>query len=394
MEKNKWGFSTQAIHAGVRHGEMEGSLAPPIFQTSTFVFPSAETGGNRFAGREDGFIYTRLGNPTVRLLEEKVAVLEKAETALAFSSGMGAVASVLLGILKAGDHVVCSKGLYGCTYSLFHWLQERFQIRFSMCSMKEEAALEKAIRPETRCFYIETPMNPTLELVDLELAATVARRHGIVTIVDNTLMSPYLQRPLEWGCDIVLHSATKYIGGHGDVIAGIAAGPRHLLENVKKTTLKDLGAVLSPMDAYLLIRGLKTLEVRMDRHCENAGKIARFLSEHPKVKQVFYPGLSSFPQVELAKKQMRKPGGVISFEMKGGYEAAVRLLNHVSLCKLAVSLGETDTLIQHPASMTHAVVPREERLKMGISDGMIRLSAGIENAEDILADLEEALSFV
>lgn len=393
MKKKNWSFSTQAIHAGMRHEEMEGSLAPPIFQTSTFVFPSAEAGGNRFAGREDGFIYSRLGNPTVRILEEKMAVLEKAEMALAFSSGMGAVASVLLGILKTGDHVVCSKGLYGCTYSLFHWLKEQFQIDFTLCSMEDEEAFKKAIRPETRCFYIETLMNPTLELVDLELTAKVAGRHGILTVVDNTLMSPYLQRPLEWGCDIVLHSATKYIGGHGDVVAGIAAGPRHLLEKVKKTTLKDLGAILSPLDAYLLIRGLKTLEVRMDRHCENAGKIARFLAEHPKVKQVYYPGLPSSPQYDMAKKQMHKPGGVISFEVRGGYESAVRLLNHVSLLKVAVSLGEVDTLIQHPASMTHAVVPREERVKMGISDGMIRLSVGIEASEDILADLEEALFF-
>lgn len=392
--KRKWGFSTQAIHAGVNHEQMNGSLQTPIFQTSAFVFPSAEEGGERFAGNRDGYIYSRLGNPTVQVLEEKVALLEGAEKALAFASGMGAVASVLLGILRTGDHVVCPKGLYGCTYSLFQWLQERFDINFTLCNMNDAEEFKRALRPETRILYLETPINPTLELIDLQQAVDIARKNGLLTIVDNTFMSPYLQRPIEWGVDIVVHSATKFICGHGDVIAGLAAGPRELLESIQKTTLKDLGPVLSPMDAYLLIRGLKTLGVRMDRHCENALKIAEFLEAHPKVKSVYYPGLPSFPQYELAKKQMRGFGGLISFEVRGGYEAALRLLNHVSLCKLAVSLGDVDTLIQHPASMTHAIVPPEARRLMGITDGLLRFSAGIEDIGDILYDLEEALLFV
>ncbi|MBA4602146.1 methionine gamma-lyase [Thermoactinomyces mirandus] len=392
--EQKWGFSTRAIHAGVDYKQMNGSLATPIFQTSTFVFPSAEEGRERFAGNSDGYIYSRLGNPTVRVLEEKIAMLEGTEKALAFASGMGAVASVLLAILRAGDHVVCSKGLYGCTYSLFQWLQERFGIEFTLCNMNDEEEFRRAIRPETRCLYLETPINPTLELIDLKQAVNVARKNDLIVIVDNTFMSPYLQRPIEWGADIVVHSATKFIGGHGDVVAGLAAGPRKLLETVQMTTLKDLGPVLSPMDAYLLIRGLKTLGARMDRHCSNALEVARFLEAHPKVESVCYPGLPSFPQHELAKRQMEGFGGLISFEVGGGYEAALRLLNHVSLCKLAVSLGDVDTLIQHPASMTHAVVPPEARRQMGITDGLIRLSVGIEDVEDILADLEEALAFV
>ncbi len=393
-DKREWGFSTRAIHAGVDHEQMNDSLATPIFQTSTFVFPSAEEGRERFAGNRDGYIYSRLGNPTLQVLEEKIAMLEGAEKALAFASGMGAVASVLLGILRTGDHVVCSKGLYGCTYSLFQWLQERFDIHFTLCNMNDEKEFERAIRPETRCLYIETPINPTLELIDLKQAVDIARKNDLLTIVDNTFMSPYLQRPIELGVDIVVHSATKFIGGHGDVIAGVAAGPRELLETVQKTTLKDLGSVLSPMDAYLLIRGLKTLGVRMDRHCENALKAAEFLEAHPKVESVCYPGLPSFPQYELAQRQMKDFGGLINFEVRGGYEAALRLLNHVSVCKLAVSLGDVDTLIQHPASMTHAVVPPEARQQMGITDGLIRLSVGIEEIEDILYDLEEALLFV
>jgi methionine-gamma-lyase len=300
----------------------------------------------------------------------------------------------LMALVKTGDHILCSKGMYGCTFSLLNWLKNRFGVEHSLSTMSDEEMLRQAIKPNTKLIYVETPVNPTMELIDLEMVGRVGKELGITTIVDNTFMSPYLQRPIEWGCDLVIHSATKYIGGHGDVIAGLVAGPRSLLEEVQKTTQKDFGGVLGPMDAFLLLRGLKTLAVRMEAHTKNAQAVAQFLVSHPQVERVHYPGLPEFPQHALAQKQMDGFGGVVSFELKGGHEAATRMLNHVSLCRLAVSLGDVDSLIQHPASMTHAIVPREERLNMGITDGLIRLSVGIEEVQDIICDLENALSFV
>ncbi|SMP17375.1 methionine-gamma-lyase [Laceyella tengchongensis] len=392
--KRDFGFATKAIHDTAHQRFTGGPLVPPIYQTSTFVFPTAEEGAERFAGEASGYIYSRLGNPTVSALEEKIASLEKAEMALAFSSGMAAVSAVLMALVKTGDHILCSKGMYGCTFSLLNWLQNRFGVEHSLSTMSDEEMLRQAIKPNTKLIYVETPVNPTMELIDLEMVGRVGKELGIITIVDNTFMSPYLQRPIEWGCDLVIHSATKYIGGHGDVIAGLVAGPRSLLEEVLKTTQKDFGGVLGPMDAFLLLRGLKTLAVRMEAHTKNAQAVAKFLTSHPQVERVRYPGLPEFPQHALAQKQMDGFGGVVSFELKGGHEAATRMLNHVSLCRLAVSLGDVDSLIQHPASMTHAIVPREERLNMGITDGLIRLSVGIEEVQDIICDLENALSFV
>lgn len=392
-QARNWKMATTAIHAGHTLDPQTGSLATPIYQTSTFVFPDVETGARRFAGEEQGYIYSRLGNPTVSVLEQKVAALEQAEAGLAFASGMAAVSAVIMGLVKSGDHILCSKGLYGCTFGFLKLLQERFRITHSFCDMMDEAALAAAITPNTRVIYVETPINPTMELVDLQMVASAAKRIGAYTVVDNTFLSPYLQRPIEHGCDFVVHSATKYIGGHGDVIAGIAVGPRAMIEEIRFTTQKDIGGVLSPFDAYLLIRGLKTLAVRLDRHCANALQVAQFLESHPEVRHVYYPGLPSFPQHELAKRQMDGFGGVISFELKGGMAAAIQMMNKVNLCKRAVSLGDVDSLIQHPASMTHSVVPREERERMGITDGLIRLSVGIEDVEDILYDLEQALAF-
>ncbi|SEM81642.1 methionine gamma-lyase [Lihuaxuella thermophila] len=389
----EYGRSTQAIHAGYDRDPATGALAVPIYQTSTFVFSSVAEGAKRFAGEESGYIYSRLGNPTVHVLEQKVAALEKAEAALAFASGMAAVSAVLLGLVRTGDYILCSKGLYGCTYGLLRLLRERFGVDYSLCHMKDEQEVIHSLQPNTRIIYVETPVNPTMELVDLRMIAKVGKERGIYTVVDNTFMSPYLQRPIELGCDLVIHSATKYIGGHGDVVAGIAAGPQKLMDEIRMTTQKDMGGILAPMDAYLLIRGLKTLGVRMDRHCENAQKVAEFLCAHPKVAQVFYPGLPGFPQYELAKKQMDGFGGCLSFELKGGLDAGIRMMNRLSLCKRAVSLGDVDTLIQHPASMTHSIVPAEERRKMGITDGLIRLSVGIEDVEDLIGDLEQALTF-
>ncbi|MDR7318967.1 methionine gamma-lyase [Brevibacillus nitrificans] len=391
--KKKQGRSTTAIHAGYHADPQTGALATPIYQTSTFVFASTEEGARRFAGEEAGYVYSRLGNPTVTVLEEKIAALEKAEAGLAFASGMAAVSAVLMALVKSGDHILGTKGLYGCTYGLLNLMQDRFGVTYSLCDMTDEESIRQKLSPTTRVIYIETPINPTMELVDLHLVAKLAKEIGAYVVVDNTFMSPYLQRPIEHGCDIVIHSATKFIGGHGDVIAGVAAGPKSIMDTIRMTSLKDIGGILGPFDAYLLIRGLKTLGVRMDRHCENGQRVAEFLNQHPKVAKVYYPGLPQFPQYELACRQMDGFGGLLAFELKGGMEAGIRMMNNVQLCKRAVSLGDVDSLIQHPASMTHSIVPPEEREKMGITDGLIRLSVGIEDIEDILDDLEAALAF-
>lgn len=390
--KKKHGLSTTAIHAGHKSDVQTGSLATPIYQTSTFVFSSVEEGARRFAGEDAGYVYSRLGNPTVQVLEEKVAALEKAEAGLAFASGMAAVSSVLMALIQTGDHILGTKGLYGCTYGLLNLMKDRFHVDYTLCDMTNEHAILEKLRPTTRVIYVETPINPTMKLVDLQLVAKVAKEAGAYVVVDNTFMSPYLQRPIEHGCDLVVHSATKYIGGHGDVIAGIAVGPKPVLDTIRMTTQKDMGGILSPFDAYLLIRGLKTLGVRMERHCENGMRVAEYLHHHPKVAAVYYPGLRHFSQHDLACKQMDGFGGIISFELKGGLESGIRMMNLVQLCKRAVSLGDVDSLIQHPASMTHSVIPPEERAEMGITDGLIRLSVGIEDVEDIIDDLEMALS--
>lgn len=393
-EMGKAGFSTKAIHLGYSPKDHLGSLNPPIFQTSTFVFNDVEEGRARFAGEQDGYIYTRIGNPTVKLLEERIAALEEAEGCVAFGSGMGAVSGVVLGLLKSGDHIISTDAVYGGTYSFFEMIQERFNIQVTMIDMTNPEEIRKHVQENTKMIYVETPINPTMKLVDLEKVAAIAKEIGAVTVVDNTFMSPYLQQPILLGIDIVLHSATKYIGGHGDVIAGLVAGSKEKIDKIRKYSLKNVGSVMAPFDAWLLIRGLKTLAVRLDRHTESAMKIAQYLEQHPKVDKVYYPGLESFPQYDLAKKQMKAPGGLISFEVKGGLQAGIDLLNHVELCQLAVSLGDAETLIQHPASMTHASIPRENRLEMGVTDGMIRISVGLEDADDIIADLEHAFSYV
>lgn len=379
-----------------RNGKMskmneKGSLTPPIYQTSTFVFPNAETGEARFAGEEAGYVYTRLGNPTLSLFEEQVAKLEGAEAGLAFGSGMAAVSAVLIGLVKSGDHILCSQGLYGCTYGLLNMLREKFNVQFTLIDMTDTQAIEQAILPETKVCYIETPINPTVKLVDLKAVAKITKAHQITTVIDNTLLSPYFQRPLTLGCDIVLHSATKYIGGHGDVIAGVVCGKKDWIDGLRMTTLKDIGGVLSPFDAWLLIRGLKTLAIRMEQHAKSAHHIARFLEDQDEVTQVYYPGLSTHPQYELAQEQMKGSGGVLSFELNGGKKEAQAFMNRLKLIKIAVSLGDAETLIQHPATMTHAIVPENERKSMGVTDSLIRLSIGLEDVEEIKQDLLAAL---
>lgn len=384
-------IETTVIHGGYDSKNHNGSLTPPLFQTSTFTFETAEQGERRFAGAEDGFIYSRLGNPTVRTLEERIALIEGAEAGLAFGSGMAAVSAVLLALTKTGDHILCSKGVYGCTFGLLELMNEKYNITHSFSNMDSEQAIEDAISFDTKVIYVETPINPTMALIDLELVVKVARKYNVPVVVDNTFSSPYLQQPIKLGCDIVIHSATKYIGGHGDVIAGLVVGKEEFISNVAMTTKKDIGGIISPFDAWLLLRGLKTLPVRMDRHCSNAAKIAELLKQHEGIEELYYPGDPNNPQYEIMKKQMKQAGGLISFTVKGAKEEAQRVLNELKLIKIAVSLGDAETLIQHPATMTHAVVPEEDRKKMGITDNMIRLSVGLEAWEDIWSDLKQAL---
>ncbi|MGG0254167.1 methionine gamma-lyase [Bacillus toyonensis] len=378
-------METALIHHGYTSEEHKGSLTPPLFQTSTFTFGTAQQGEASFAGVDPSYIYSRLGNPTVKLFEERMAVLEGGEEALAFGSGMAAISATLIGFLKAGDHIICSNGLYGCTYGFLEVLEEKFMITHSFCDMETETDIENKIRPNTKLIFVETPINPTMKLIDLKQVIRVAKRNGLLVIVDNTFCSPYLQRPLELGCDAVVHSATKYIGGHGDVVAGVTICKTKVLAEKIRPMRKDIGGIMAPFDAWLLLRGLKTLAVRMDRHCDNAEKIVSFLKNHDVVEGVWYP------EGELASRQMKRGGGVISFSVKGGKEETQAFINDLHFITIAVSLGDTETLIQHPATMTHAAIPAELRKEMGIFDNLIRLSVGLESWEDIVSDLEQAL---
>ena len=392
METKKYGLGTTAIHAGTLKN-LYGTLAMPIYQTSTFIFDSAEQGGRRFALEEAGYIYTRLGNPTTTVLENKIAALEEGEAGIAMSSGMGAISSTLWTVLKAGDHVVTDKTLYGCTFALMNHGLTRFGVEVTFVDTSNLEEVKNAMKENTRVVYLETPANPNLKIVDLEGVCKVAHTNpNTLVIVDNTFATPYMQKPLKLGVDIVVHSATKYLNGHGDVIAGLVVTKQELADQIRFVGLKDMtGAVLGPQEAYYIIRGLKTFEIRMERHCKNARTIVDFLNKHPKVEKVYYPGLETHPGYEIAKKQMKDFGAMISFELKGGFEAGKTLLNNLKLCSLAVSLGDTETLIQHPASMTHSPYTKEEREVAGITDGLVRLSVGLENVEDIIADLEYGL---
>jgi methionine-gamma-lyase len=390
---NKWKFATQAIHAGQHPDPTTGSISIPIYETSTFVFENAEQGAARFAGTATGYIYTRLGNPTIRALERNIAELENGEDARACASGMAAINLAVTSVAKQGDHVISTDCLYGGTQKLFSDILPKFGIEFSFVDTSVVENIESAFRKNTKLIFLETPSNPTLKLTDLQKAAKIAKKHTVVTMVDNTFMSPYFQRPIEQGIDVVVHSLTKYLSGHSDVVGGVIVGNNAFIKNLDPL-LKNTGATLGPFEAWLTLRGTKTLPLRMERHNENALKVAEWLEKHPKVQKVYYPGLKSNPQRELAMRQMSGFGGMISFELKGGLEAGRKLMNSVKLCALAVSLGAVETLIQHPASMTHAVVPKEERLKSGITDSLVRLSVGIEDAEDIIFDLEQAMNEV
>ncbi|NCB04890.1 MAG: methionine gamma-lyase [Clostridia bacterium] len=393
--KNSCGFATKAIHAGAKRDTQFGALATPIYSTSTFEFDSAEQGGARFRGDEQGYIYSRLGNPTTAVLEEKLAALEGAEAALAVASGIAAVDTIFWTAVRTGDHVVADETLYGCTFAYLNHGLSRFGVETTFVDTSCVENMVRALRPETKVLYLETPANPTLKVVDLAALAKAAHDYNpnILVVVDNTFATPYLQRPIELSCDVVLHSATKYLNGHGDVIAGMIAGKADFLSQCRLFGLKDMtGAVIGAFESYLIIRGMKTLPLRVAKHCENAQKVAEFLAKHPKVEAVYYPGLAAHPGHEIAKKQMHGGfGAVIAFEVTGGFEPGKKLINSVELAKVAVSLGDCETLIEHPASMTHSPYTPEERREAGISEGLIRLAVGLEDAEDIIADLAQAL---
>ncbi|WP_312815114.1 methionine gamma-lyase [Sedimentibacter sp.] len=392
---NQMKFSTRAVHAGYVKNEY-GALATPIYQTSTFIFDSAEQGGKRFALEEEGYIYTRLGNPTNTQVEEKLASLENAEAAVSMSSGMGAITSVVWAKVKAGDHIVAAKTLYGCTFAFLNHGVSRFNVEVDFVDTSDPENIRKAMKPNTRIVYLESPANPNMLIADIKEISKIAHEvEDCIVVVDNTYCTPYIQRPLDLGADVVVHSATKYLNGHGDVIAGFAAGKKEFIDIVRLFGIKDMtGSVLGPFEAYLINRGMKTLEIRMEKHCANAQKVAEFLEKHPAVVSIQYPGLKSFPQYELAKKQMSLPGAMIAFEVKGGLEAGKKLMNSLHLCTLAVSLGDTETLIQHPASMTHSPYTPEERALSGISEGLVRLSIGLEDADDIIIDLKHGLDML
>lgn len=389
----KKGIGTMSIHTG-NHKNPFGALAVPIYQTSTFVFDSAEQGGKRFALEEEGYIYSRLGNPTTAVFEEKIAALEGGEAAVATSSGIGAITSTLWTLLKAEDHVIADKTLYGCTFAYLNHGVAKFGVEVDFIDTSDLELVRKTMKSNTRVVYLETPANPNMKVVDIKAVAEIAHTNpNTLVVVDNTFATPFCQRPLELGCDVVVHSVTKYLNGHGDVIAGVVISKKEIIDQVRLVGVKDMtGSVLGPTEAFYIIRGMKTFELRMRRHCENAMKVAEYLEAHDKIEKVYYPGLKSHDGYEVASKQMDAFGGILAFELKGGFEAGKTLLNNVKMAALAVSLGDAETLIQHPASMTHSPYTKEERLAAGITDGLVRLSVGLENIEDIIADLEYGLA--
>jgi methionine-gamma-lyase len=391
VDTRKAGLATRLVHAGATK-DAYGSVVPPIYQTSTFAFDSAEQGASRFAGESDGYIYTRIGNPTVRAFEDCVTALEGGCGAVATSSGMAAVTTAFLALLRSGDHVVSTASVYGPTRVLLERHLSRFGITSSFVDTSDLDAVRASLRPETRMVYVETPSNPMMQVTDLSAIAELAHGRRATLIVDSTFASPYLQRPLELGADIVLHSVTKFINGHADVVGGVLVAGDEERQNILRQMMTLTGCCMDPHQAFLAHRGLKTLALRIDRAQANAAEIARWLEGQPEVAWVRYLGLTSHPQHGLARRQMNGSGSMISFELRGGIEAGQRLMNRVKLATLAVSLGGVETLIEHPASMTHSGVPAADRLAAGITDGLVRYSVGIEDARDLIADLEQAFA--
>lgn len=381
QSRTKKGFSTLAIHAGQPPDPTTGSIMMPVHLTSTYV--------QEELGKHKGYEYSRVSNPTRTALEQNIAALEGGKHGLAFGSGMAAIDSIFR-LLKPGDHLLLSRNIYGGTYRIGKMVWEEFGLHFEFIDTTDLAVVRRSIRRETKMIFVETPTNPTMEITDLRGIARIAKAHRLISVVDNTFATPYLQRPLEFGIDVVVHSLTKYLNGHSDMLGGLVVTNDDRVAERLRFFQKAIGGILSPFDAWLCLRGTKTLPVRMERHAENAMKIARWLTQQKKVKRVLYPGLPSHPHHALARKQMKNFGGIISFDL-GSLEAAKRFLKKVKLCALAESLGGVETLISHPVTMTHASIPREERIRNGITDGLVRLSVGLEDVDDLLADLKQAL---
>jgi len=377
-------FATKALHAGIEPDPTTGAIMTPIFQTSTYVQAAP--------GDHKGYEYARTQNPTRDALQKNIAALENGKHGLCFSSGMGATDAVIK-LLSPGDEVICTNDLYGGTYRIFTKVFEKYGIKFHFISMQDVSNINKFINPKTKMVWLETPTNPMMNVIDIAGAAIICKKNNLTLVVDNTFASPYLQTPLDLGADIVLHSATKYLGGHSDVVMGMLITNNDSFNEQLTFIQNSCGAVPGPQDCFLMLRGIKTLHVRMQRHCENGARIVDFLVNHPKVEHVYYPGLPNHPNHEIAKKQMRGFGGMISFTLKGdNMDEALKVLSGTKLFSLAESLGGVESLIGHPATMTHASIPREERIKNGLKDTLIRLSVGIEDADDLIEDLKNALS--
>lgn len=378
-------FSTKAIHVGQEPDEGTGAVAVPIYQTSTYA--------QEEVGKHKGYEYARTQNPTRSALEACLASLENGKYGLCFASGLAATNTVM-NLLSQGDHVVVGDDVYGGTYRIFDKVFKRYGIDFTFIDARDPANFEKAIRPETKLLWIETPTNPMLQLADIKALSELAHKKNIKMVVDNTFASPYLQQPLDLGADIVVHSTTKYIGGHSDVVGGTVITSDEKIYETLKFHQNAVGAVPGPMDCWLVLKGVKTLAIRMREHCKNARKIAEVLEKHPAVEKIYYPGLTTHPQHELAKKQMDDFGGMVSIVVRGGFENAKLVLKSTKLFTLAESLGGVESLISHPASMTHGSIPKEQREARGVVDGLVRLSCGIEDVDDLIADLEQALAKV
>ncbi len=385
-------FDTVEVHAGEPR-DTYGSLIPPIYQTSTFYFDSTDDAVEACGDYAESFAYSRITNPSLDYMEQKLAALEHGKGAVSYASGMGAVAGALFAALKCGDHVIFTKAKYSGTEDITSDWLPRFGIEHDSFQADHLEELEPLIKPNTKVIYVEPPANPTMVLVDLAEVAKIAHRHGAKVFVDNTFATPYNTNPLDLGVDVVIHSLTKYIGGHGDLLGGaVISNDTEFLRQCRLGTLMHFGAVMAPFTAFLVCRGMKTLGVRMRQHNENALKIARWLEADPRIETVRYPFLESNPQYDIAKKQMRGGGGMTSFDVKGGLEAGKKFINSLKLCTLAVSLGDTETLVEQAAAMTHTMIPKEVREAAGITDGMIRMSVGLEDPDDIIADLDQALS--
>jgi methionine-gamma-lyase len=386
------GFATRAIHLGYDPATEHGALTPPIYMISTYTFETAEDGAALFRNEREGYVYGRTKNPTQDLLEQRLADLEGAEAGLALASGMAAIASTLWTLLSAGDQIIVDRILYGNTFALITRGLTKFGVEAVVADFTDPNAVQTAIGPRTKLIYFETPANPNLRIIDITAITSIARQHGVLAIVDNTFATPALQRPIEHGADLVVHSAIKYLGGHGDLLGGIVVGGAERIKQIRLHGLRYLtGATLSPMAAFLILRGLKTLELRMHQHCVSAVAVAELLSRHPMVTNLAYPGLADPPAGLVAARQMQRGGGLVAFELAGGTLAGLRFMDELSLIHRAVSLGGTETLVQHPASMTHAAYSAEERAHHGISDGLLRLSIGLETTQDILDDISAAL---